>query len=121
MIHDTTTADNKDEEERYITSTAKTSKGGPFSVEIGPTLEDQYLSGNYYTSTHLSEWEHSSIHHPIQSHTLYGTFHRNKSLDVPACPKANVLAPSVGCPLTGPKASCLVHPLCLHNSYSILR
>jgi hypothetical protein len=71
-------------------------------LEIGPSLENQYIAVNY-TSVRFPGWEHGRTR-PMQIHTLDDPFHRSsrkQSLGIPVDPKADVQAPSPGCPLSG--------------------
>jgi hypothetical protein len=89
-----TTGDGK----RYLTVT--TPEAEP--LEISASLEDQYVAVNY-TSVRFPGWAHGGTH-PVQIHTLDDPFHRSsrkQSLGIPVDPKANIHAPSSGCPLPG--------------------
>lgn len=89
-------SESSDDNECHLTVT--TPKAEP--LEIGPSLEDQYVAVNY-TSVRFPGWEHGGTR-PIQIHTLDDPFHRSsreRSLGIPVDPKAGVQAPFSGCPL----------------------
>jgi hypothetical protein len=89
-------SDTTDDDERHLTVT--TPEVEP--LEIGPSLEDQYIAVNY-TSVRFPGWEHGGTC-PVQIHMLDDPFHRSsreRSLGIPVDPKADVHAPSSGCPL----------------------